>query len=236
MTEIRIPTDFLADPRIDALEAIIGHNCVGYVVGIWAYVASQPSMAETGVLPPHMETVLEQRARWVHDSGKLIHALVESGFLAYGEGGCLVLTRWFEDQPHLKTAKMRRERAQKAAAARWAKKPRPKTAKPREAWSFPDEIMREWNRIAGGAGFAKLRSMTGARLRTLKGAVKELGDNMNDWRGAINAYAQDAVRWRGRLAYGFDTFIRPSQRAKWFESQPNTGLEDIFGGGYDLGD
>jgi hypothetical protein len=82
-----------------------------------------------------------------------------------------------------------------------------------------EAIVVVWNDTAGPVGFAKVTKLTGARVRTLRAAVKER-PHLVDWIRAIKAYVADAKRWPERTKYGFDTLIRPSQRDKWFDANP----------------
>jgi hypothetical protein len=78
------------------------------------------------------------------------------------------------------------------------------------------EIVAYWNLRAVPEGFAKVTKISLARGRTLKVAIKER-PYLTEWVKAIQRYTADAKRWPERVKYGFDTFIRPSQRDKWFD-------------------
>jgi len=83
------------------------------------------------------------------------------------------------------------------------------------------KIVEMWNVLACPAGFARVTKVTKARARTLKAAIKER-PHLTEWIRAMKAYVADTKRWPDRTMYGFDTFIRPSQRDKWFDAAPAT--------------
>ena len=138
----------------------------------------------------------------------------------------------------------RRERGRKAseaAKARWggkkASKPSRRPVEPPAQAPKPKRTVGEanalcllvtelWNEIAGAKGFAKVKKITGGRMRAIRATEKEFGSDQEAWRGAITRYAADADRWPERRQYGIDTFLRPSNRAKWFEAGDAPNMSD----------
>jgi len=82
-----------------------------------------------------------------------------------------------------------------------------------------EQIVKTWNAFAPAAGFARVTKITGSRNRAMSAALKDY-PSLAKWIRAIKAYVADAKRWPERVRFGFDTFIRPGQRDKWFDASP----------------
>jgi len=95
----------------------------------------------------------------------------------------------------------------------------------RDEGAKKDQIVATWNDLAPGAGFARVTKITGSRNRSMGAALRDY-PSLAQWVRAIKAYVADAKRWPERVRYGFDTFIRPGQRDKWFDAGEQPGSID----------
>lgn len=241
--EIRVSAALPDHPKLVRLESIVP-NALRGLIRLWAYAAGQPSVRATGNLGTSIPAFVDRMAGMPAGFGEI---LIKEGWVDVAANGSLVIHDWVEHQPYLARANERRARARAAARARWCagaveEKPvadeevRGKLdgGKKSTPNGFHDFVRSAWNEIAGAAGFARVRTMTGHRKRAVNATVAEFGRDEEVWRSALRAYAADAREWPERLRYGIDTFLRPSSRAKWFEGGPTSDPSDPLGG-WDLG-
>lgn len=248
-TDIRVAADLPSNPKLldleDRLEEDFGphyrNQALTCLIRLWAYVANQKDMRATGCLGTIKPRLIERVAGWTGEPGGLYRALRESNWIEVAEDGNHRIHDWAEHQPYLAAEPMRRAHAKAGADARWAKKREKearevaKAAKAAVSQDFYDWIKTTWNGLAGAKGFAKLRGVTDARKRAINATCSEFGSGEDTWRAAIEAYVADVDRWPERVKFGFDTFVRPSTRAKWFEGIPGVPDDDPTGR-WDLGD
>ncbi|SDP85828.1 hypothetical protein [Desulforhopalus singaporensis] len=118
-TDIRIAVSFRGNRKRKKLALLLGPGATDYLLDLWIGVAmSNP----TGMLVAWDEHDIALEAGWQKDSKEFVDALMKVGFLEINDDGVYQLHDWEDHQGYVIHAQDRRERAKKAAAARWEKK------------------------------------------------------------------------------------------------------------------
>ncbi|MEG6507070.1 hypothetical protein [Nitratidesulfovibrio sp. 1201_IL3209] len=118
-TDFRVSVDFFAHHKARKLRRRLGADALLSLLQLWAYAAK---MRADGSLAGMDSEDVELAAGWDGDAGLFTKALVEVGFIDLCDDG-MALHDWAENNPWVADEKSRKERAQKGAAARWAKHP-----------------------------------------------------------------------------------------------------------------
>lgn len=113
--DIRLMITFLDHPKTIKLQRRLGAEAVLSLIRLWFYTAQH---RPDGVLTGMAVEDLEIASRWAGTPGDLVHALVDIGFLD-DENGIYSVHGWAEHNPYAFHAPERKERARKAAAARY---------------------------------------------------------------------------------------------------------------------
>ena len=113
--DIRIGVDFPDHPKVRALSRRIGEDCIKYLIRFWLWTARYKPK---GNLKGIDAAEIEFAAGWGGKGGELHAALLKEGWIHESDKG-LVVHQWGEHQPWACRAEERRERAKKAARARW---------------------------------------------------------------------------------------------------------------------
>lgn len=115
--DLRFYTDFPRHPKTQLLRRRLGPDAVLALQQLWCAAAEgYPDGAFPGKSDEHLEII----AGWTGESGALLRALREIGFID-GSDGDSYIHDWLERQPWVKDRAKRSAHAQKAAEARWAK-------------------------------------------------------------------------------------------------------------------
>lgn len=116
-TDFRVSVDFFAHHKARKLRRRLGADAVLSLLQLWAYAAK---MRADGSLAGMDAEDVELAAGWDGEAGAFTAALIDVGFIdAHDEG--MDLHDWAENNPWVADEKSRKERAQRGAAARWAK-------------------------------------------------------------------------------------------------------------------
>ena len=129
-TDIRIQLDFLNHPKRKRLVRRVGSS--DYIINIWLTAATTNP---DGRLVEWTVYDIAEAAQWPHDRDpqELVNALLEcggpghAGFLEIVDG-VYALHDWADHQPYVVRSPDRKERARRAAEARWDKEKPPQTA------------------------------------------------------------------------------------------------------------
>lgn len=107
---VRLDTSWIDHPKVDALRARRGgYRAIVVWLGALAYAGKH---ATAGYLPPTVTRSLDA------NPGDM-RALVDVGLLELAPGGGWLIHDWTDYQPGVEVTAIRRERARKAARARW---------------------------------------------------------------------------------------------------------------------
>ena len=115
-TDIRIDVGFLDHWKTETLIAECGVDSVLSLIRIWIFAAQNKP---NGQLDGIKTTMIERVAKWRGEGGKLITCLSDLRFLEQDENGVWCLHDWEEHNPYAAHAPGRRERAKRAAAAKY---------------------------------------------------------------------------------------------------------------------
>ena len=236
------------NPKFLALQGTCGAEGAIALLRLWAHVASTGNLRATGHLGLLAKPrAIEMAAGWTGEPGEWFEAVMALGLLEYDEDYLQYRVHdWVSHQPKLTTEQQRKEIARKGAAARWSKRKKPTKKKQAKRESdvppkdsrpaFREKVLALWNEVASPVGFAQVRSMSDQRARSINATIdwlnrqeKGRGLDLEVWRMAFARYADDVRRWPDRINFGFDTFIRPLHRAKWFEGHGNAAKSDFDG-------
>ncbi len=113
MASINLDLDYFAHPKTDRLVRLLGKGSEVIPVKLWVYCGK--FHPETGTLTGISAQEIEAKVAWWGKKGKAVQALLEVGFLEKVQGGFQVHD-WLDHSGHIRAYK---ERAQKAAKARW---------------------------------------------------------------------------------------------------------------------
>lgn len=92
----RVDADLIDHPKTFALETELRDPKAGwYLIRIWAWLTRY---AQHGQIEGDRVSHLESAAKWAGESGKLVHALVKTGWLDVQTGGALEAHDWGEKQ------------------------------------------------------------------------------------------------------------------------------------------
>lgn len=127
--DIRLNVGLFANPKAIDLELELGEAGLLALIRLWTQTAAFRPDGDLGRVSPSQ---VERLAGWHGQAGALYDALVRFGWLdeeeAQGirDGELFAVPRvrvhdWTEHQPYASKAQVRREKAQKAARARWEK-------------------------------------------------------------------------------------------------------------------
>lgn len=121
---IRLPVDMATDPSMRSLHKKLGgEGCWSWMTLIAEIAKSDPS----GKVPLPVERA-EQLARWPGEQGQLVRTLVKVGLVDREEDGALRVAGWSDIAGHLAHEQTFRERASRAARARWNRRQNRKLA------------------------------------------------------------------------------------------------------------
>jgi hypothetical protein len=133
-TDIRIAVSFKGHRKRRKLRMLLGAGSTDYLIDLWINTATNHP---DGVLAGMSTLDVALEAGWEDDPEKFVSAMLECGFLDKGEDGTYRLHDWEDHQPFVIEAPKRSLQAQKAAEARWGKKPGKQAASKSNAQSMP---------------------------------------------------------------------------------------------------
>jgi hypothetical protein len=116
-TDFRVSVSFAVHPKTTKLLKRLRAQGVASLIFLWAHTAAH---RWDGVLTNMDEEDIALAARWPRDPHEFVRQLEEIGFLDK-VGDTYVVHGWAEVNPWAAAHTARRERAQKAARAKWAK-------------------------------------------------------------------------------------------------------------------
>ena len=115
-SDIRIAVSFRGHRKRKRLRLLLGPGSTDYLIDLWLATAmNHPS----GLLQGMDETDIALESGWDGEPGAFVAALLECGFLEKTESGAYALHDWQDHQGYVVHADARKEKARKAAAARW---------------------------------------------------------------------------------------------------------------------
>jgi len=116
-TDIRLSVFFFQHRKTKKLKRKLGADGVLALISLWTYAAvNHPE----GILPLDEEDIAIA-ADWDGDPQEFVNTLIEIGFLEKLEDGTYKIHDWEEHQPWAVGARERKEKARKAAKAKWEK-------------------------------------------------------------------------------------------------------------------
>ncbi|HEC15736.1 MAG TPA: hypothetical protein ENI99_04055 [Sedimenticola sp.] len=117
-SDIRVSTTFPNHPKVVKLQRRLGPQGPLSLIYLWLFVAqNKPDGRLSGMDAEDIEIA----AKWDGKDGEFVSALVSLRFIEK-EGNVFILHGWEEHNAYASAAKMRKEKAKKAAEARWRKR------------------------------------------------------------------------------------------------------------------
>lgn len=116
MTDINVDIDFFNHPKTIRLIGMLGRGSEVLPIKLWVWCAKHH--AENGRLSGHSTHEIETAVNWWGTRGSMVKAMVQAGFMTDIGNGDYEVHNWLAKQGHIPAL---RERAKKAAEARWAK-------------------------------------------------------------------------------------------------------------------
>lgn len=117
-SDIRVSITFPNHPKVVKLQRRLGPQGPLSLIYLWLFVAqNKPDGRLSGMDAEDIEIA----AKWDGEAGKFVSELLSLRFLEE-EGKVFILHGWEEHNAYAAAAKMRREKAKKAAEARWRKR------------------------------------------------------------------------------------------------------------------
>ena len=115
-TDIRLAVSFRGHRKRKRLRLVLGPDATDYLIDLWLSTAmNHPS----GTLRGMDEIDIALEAGWEGEPQTFVSALMECRFLERAEDGTYALHDWEDHQSWAVHAEERKERAKKAAGARW---------------------------------------------------------------------------------------------------------------------
>ena len=115
-SDIRLAVSFRGHRKRKRLRLLLGLGSTDCLIDLWLATAmNHPS----GLLQGMDETDIALESGWDGEPGAFVAALLECGFLEKTESGAFALHDWQDHQGYVVHADARKEKARKAAAARW---------------------------------------------------------------------------------------------------------------------
>lgn len=116
MPSINLDLDYFNHPKTRRLVGLLGRGSEVIPVRVWCFCGRHYS--ETGRLTGIAAQEIEQEVFWWGRPGEAVDALLACGFLKRDSDGTFIVHDWLEHSGHIARYK---QRAKKAAAARYAK-------------------------------------------------------------------------------------------------------------------
>lgn len=116
MASLNIDLNFFEHPKVKRLRGMVGPEAEVYLLRLWAYVGLY--FPDDGLLKEHGALEVEGLVNWRGKPQALLQALIKTGFLKKTSAGYMIHD-WKEHEGHLSAY---REKARKAALARWGAK------------------------------------------------------------------------------------------------------------------
>lgn len=113
MPSINVDLNFFSHRKTLRLSAQLGEQSISCLLRLWCYVAQHDP--EHGSLGDMVDSEIEHIASWRGDQGHFVRSLISIGFLDIVDGKASI-HGWSEHARHLTVY---RERAKKAASAKW---------------------------------------------------------------------------------------------------------------------
>ena len=124
-TDIRLAVSFRGHRKRKRLRLLLGPGSTDYLIDLWISTAmNHPS----GVLQGMDATDIALESGWEGEPQAFVTALIECGFLEQAENSVYALHDWAYHQGYVVHAEARRQKAKRAAEARWEIRNAPGTA------------------------------------------------------------------------------------------------------------
>lgn len=119
MPDLRLELGFADHRKTKKLVLRCGEEAVRCLLRLWEYAARK---RVKGTLFGMSKEDIEIEAAWTGESGLLVDAMVEIGWINVDENGVFALHDWKQHQPWVYASEERSKNARRAAIAKWEKR------------------------------------------------------------------------------------------------------------------